>query len=75
MALNSFQIFVKEGDRLVEAVHRLFLTVHGFVIIPESMTGSVIAMELIVFAACLQTIFENIDICRGRTEVIVAKDA
>ena len=66
---------IKEGNDLIEGVHRLFLPVHGFVIIPEAVSGTIVAMEFVVLLVEFEDLLGLVDLLRIRMFVIVAEDA
>src|SRR5690349_23179086 len=64
---------VAEGEQFFPAIHRLLLTISRTIVIEKSMSGAVVAMELIIFPMLFELCFVLIDLFRRGRLIVVAK--
>src|SRR3954454_15653584 len=69
------QMLAEEGPYLVPAIHRLLGPIQRPVPIEEAVTGTVVAVELVILAVLLQLGLVLVDLLRARRAIVVAEDA
>src|SRR3972149_6332757 len=71
----TFQVLPEELKHFLPGIHRLLRPVAVRVIVPEPVTGAIVAVELIVLSVLLQFFFVPVYLLPRRALVVVAKDA
>src|SRR5205823_12749838 len=71
LAFRLLQRAFAEGEDLLPAVHRLFLTVRRPVVVEEAVTSPIVAMELVLLAVLLELRLVRVDLLgRGRLVLV-----
>src|ERR1044071_5802308 len=72
---SRLESLVAEGEQFFPAIHGLFLTIGGTVVIKKAMAGAVVAMELVILPVLFELCFVLIDLFRRGRLIVVAKQA
>jgi hypothetical protein len=66
---------VQESKDFLPTIDRLLLPIGGPIIVEEAVAGTVIPVELVGFAVLLQLLLMLVHLGRGRSLVVIAKEA
>src|SRR5262249_31807657 len=74
VSLLSAECLLAERKDLLPAVHSLFLTVRGPIVVEEAVSGPVVAMKLVLLSVLLELGLVKVDLLRRGRLVLIAEE-